>query len=224
MSLTQPFSVNWTGVPDFYTKFGLLGHNGIDCSAPTGTEVFSVMSGTAYCDATGYGNEIRVRSKILGLEVINAHLLEFKVKDGEDVMAGQLIGLTDNTGYSTGPHFHLGVRRIHYGINGDGPYYEDLNNGYNGWLDPATFFVEDIFDLPVDKRYGLTPRTPDVKSEIAFFSDRIYFYRTQKRLMNTREANALRFGFWPLRTVIDQAMFPIWSEMTQPEAKKRKLI
>jgi murein DD-endopeptidase MepM/ murein hydrolase activator NlpD len=38
------------------------------------------------------------------------HLSEFKVKEGDQVKRGQIIGLSGGTGRATGPHLHIAVR------------------------------------------------------------------------------------------------------------------
>lgn len=226
MVLTQPFGGNYGPTPDFYTKLGLRGHDGIDLSAPDGTECYAV------CDATvklqgenpGYGNNVRLRTKEFGLEIIYGHLKEFRVTDGQEVKAGDLLALTDNTGMSSGPHLHFETRPVVWHIDGSGPYKLYPGNGYGGAVDPRPFLPPDVFDLPVDKRYGLTPLTLGVPSEFAFLGAMTYFWKTQKRLMTTREYNALRFGFWPLRDVLDPAIFPVWSEMPYPTAREKGIV
>jgi len=200
------------------------GHNGWDLSCVSGTEVFAVMPGQmVYSQGQGYGNEIRLRNFDAGLEVVYAHL-EKPNGENRTVEAGELIAFSDNTGFSTGPHLHIGVKRIQLRPDNSGFDVLNYNNGFFGCVDPATYFPDDVFDLPVDKRYGFSPRALGIPSEIAFFPSQIYFWRTQKRLMTTREYNALRYGFWDLRTVLDPAMFPVWSEMTKITARQRKII
>lgn len=120
--LTQGFGEN----PASYAKFGMKGHNGLDYGTPTGTEILAPHSGKIIetsSDPTGYGNYIKVENTKEGS--VLAHLKEFKVTVGQDVTEGQVIGLSDNTGNSTGPHLHWG-------------YYtkpRNRQNGYAGFID-----------------------------------------------------------------------------------------
>lgn len=121
--LTQGFGEN----PALYAKFGLKGHNGIDYGIPTGRKLYSCIEGRvieAQLDATGYGNYVKIERGDCG--VIYGHMKSFAVKVGEFVKAGQVIGLSNNTGNSTGPHLHFGVF----------PVPRDRNNGYAGYIDP----------------------------------------------------------------------------------------
>lgn len=126
--LTQVFGVN----PDGYKRFGLRGHNGLDWGVDVGTPVLACDAGTvreAQFDADGYGNYIKL-VHTWG-ETVYGHLSYIAVNVGATVRAGDQIGLTGNTGNSTGPHLHLGVR-----IN---PY--DRNDGWGGFSDPAPYLA-----------------------------------------------------------------------------------
>jgi predicted flap endonuclease-1-like 5' DNA nuclease len=105
--------------PEFYGKFGLPGHEGIDFQAPDGSEIYAVADGTVSdvrLDGDSdklnkpYGNQVRVRHEG-GYESVYAHLMQAAVSTGQPVKAGQLIGLADNTGNSFGTHLHFTVKK-----------------------------------------------------------------------------------------------------------------
>jgi murein DD-endopeptidase MepM/ murein hydrolase activator NlpD len=227
MRLIQPFGVDYLGNNGpggkSYADIGLKnGHNGWDLSCVTGTEVFAAIDGElTYTDGgTGYGRDIRVKDKEKGIEVVYGHLLNLVGADKRQVKAGDLIAFSNNTGFSTGPHLHFGIRFFSYQGTA-GPFIKDGNNGYFGYVDPTPYFAPDVFDLPVDKQYGLTNQTLGVPSEIEWQKTNEWVFKNLKRLLTTREMKALRYGFWDLRTVLDPAMFPVWSEMHKPAYLKK---
>jgi murein DD-endopeptidase MepM/ murein hydrolase activator NlpD len=85
-------------------------HTGIDLAAPEGSEVYSATDGTAVIgyDPAGAGNFVSV-SVDAHVRVVYCHLSAFRVGSGQEVSAGQLIGLVGETGLATGPHVHLQV-------------------------------------------------------------------------------------------------------------------
>lgn len=87
-------------------------HGGIDIAVPTGTTVYSTAPGRVKFVGWkgGYGRLVIVEHDD-GSETYYAHLLQGTVKAGDTVAQGQPIALSDNTGNSTGPHLHYGVRR-----------------------------------------------------------------------------------------------------------------
>ncbi|MBI2474592.1 MAG: peptidoglycan DD-metalloendopeptidase family protein [Candidatus Taylorbacteria bacterium] len=92
------------------------GHNGVDFAASVGTPVKSAQSGTVKgtgntdtaCPGASYGKWVLVEH-FNGLSTLYAHLSVISVKAGELVAAGDTIGLSGNTGYTTGPHLHFTV-------------------------------------------------------------------------------------------------------------------
>jgi hypothetical protein len=114
-AITQQFRER----PEFYAKFGLPGHEGIDFEAPEGSDIYAVADGVVgevRLDGNSdplnkpYGNQLRVRHDG-GYESIYAHLLQASVTIGQSVKAGQLVGLADNTGNSFGSHLHLTIKK-----------------------------------------------------------------------------------------------------------------
>ena len=85
-------------------------HSGVDLAADYGTNVLAVADGTvldcSYDMAYGY---ILTLEHADGVQTQYAHLSEFLVKSGDAVRQGQIIAKTGDSGWSTGPHLHLGV-------------------------------------------------------------------------------------------------------------------
>ncbi len=85
-------------------------HNGFDMSVPEGTNAYAAADGKitlARYDG-GYGNSVRIDLGS-GVVLVYGHLSRILVTEGQTVQAGTLIGLTGNTGYSTGPHLHFEI-------------------------------------------------------------------------------------------------------------------
>ena len=88
------------------------GHNGLDFGVPVGTDVQATMGGKviyAGWNNQGYGNLVIVENG--PYRTYFAHLSQIPVKMGETVSAGSVVGISGNTGNSTGPHLHYEVRR-----------------------------------------------------------------------------------------------------------------
>ncbi len=85
-------------------------HAGMDFSANIGTPVYATGDGTVVKAGweTGYGNLIQVDHGF-GYVTWYAHLSKYKVRPGQKVVRGEVIGEVGNTGKSTGPHLHYEV-------------------------------------------------------------------------------------------------------------------
>lgn len=88
-------------------------HKGVDLRAEEGTGVYAVSDGKVSrngWDPGGYGKWIEITHEN-GITTRYAHLSEKIVNKGDEVKAGDIIGLSGNTGSSTGPHLHYEVRK-----------------------------------------------------------------------------------------------------------------
>ncbi|MCC6753218.1 MAG: M23 family metallopeptidase [Saprospiraceae bacterium] len=95
-------------------------HEGIDFAAPSGTEVQATGNGRVVkvdFATTGYGRNILIDHGHDGYQTLYAHLKEIKVRKGDRVVKGQLIGTIGSTGTSTAPHLHYEVRKHGKAVN-----------------------------------------------------------------------------------------------------------
>jgi Peptidase family M23 len=88
-------------------------HRGIDIAMPENTTLRSIADGVVE-RVVDFGNEnigkgVMIRHED-GTVAIYGHLNEINVKPGQHVDAGDVIGLSGNTGHSTGPHLHFGMK------------------------------------------------------------------------------------------------------------------
>ncbi len=85
-------------------------HNGVDIKVPTGSPVFAPGAGRVTEADTMHGYGLRVViAHDFGVETVFAHLQKAEVKPGQMVKRGQLIGLSGNSGRTTGAHLHYEV-------------------------------------------------------------------------------------------------------------------
>jgi len=91
------------GVPVDYEASGK--HGGIDIAVPVGTPIPEVAGGEVIesRNAGNWGNTVLVRGTD-GITRRYSHLSKLNYKDGDIIKAGDVVGLSGNTGYSTGPH------------------------------------------------------------------------------------------------------------------------
>ena len=95
--------------------FGSTNHKGVDiCNVGYTSSVYATKSGRVLLTNSsgwggGYGNYV-VIDHGGGLTTLYAHMSVVKVSQGDTVSQGTVIGVTGNTGASTGPHLHYEVR------------------------------------------------------------------------------------------------------------------
>jgi len=138
--LTQGFGLEKT-IPNMlplYQSLDLIGHNGWDWSCDNGDPIYWD------CDQEGVVLEVSLDPKaglgvVLGTENKHKHIFwhleSVECQVGELLETGALIGYGDNTGMSTGPHLHRGLKET------DGEYKTiNWDNGYKGAINPAPYF------------------------------------------------------------------------------------
>lgn len=129
------------------------GHNGIDLGVPIGTPIKSAADGVVVgagdtdltCQGASYGRWVLVKHNN-GLSTLYAHLSLIKVREGQSVARGELLGYSGNTGYSTGPHLHFSlfasqgvkVGSLQSKVPGCGIYRLPLAS-YNSYLNPLSY-------------------------------------------------------------------------------------
>lgn len=103
-------------------------HAGMDFAAPIGTSIYATGNGTVISAGwqQGYGNCIQI-SHGYGYLTLYGHMSAFKVRNGQSVKRGDVIGLVGNTGKSTGPHLHYEVHFKGEIMNPQNYYFLDLS-------------------------------------------------------------------------------------------------
>ena len=93
-------------------------HSGIDLAAYSGSKIHATADGvvTKAWPNGAYGKLIEIRHA-LGYSTRYAHLKKIRVKYGQRVARGDIIGDMGNTGRSTGTHLHYEIRKNGKAIN-----------------------------------------------------------------------------------------------------------
>jgi len=125
--ITQEFGEN----PANYKPFGYPGHNGLDLATfDTRPFVFSIDAGvieSVSWEEHGFGKYIILKHSDI-CRSYYAHLDEVYVLPGQVVVQAQPIALMGSTGFSSGPHLHLGIR-----------FPNSFNPAYKGFVDPLPY-------------------------------------------------------------------------------------
>lgn len=135
--------------PSMYDQYGLNGHNGLDFVIQTGKSSYYSHDGYVV-EATektgGYGVRVTQVYQEEGKWwlLVYGHLLDYTAPEklynfsdrSKFVLAGEKIGRTDDTGFSTGPHIHLGL----YEYDSNGNKLND-NNGFKGAINPLQYLA-----------------------------------------------------------------------------------
>lgn len=109
-------------------------HTGVDITAPKGTPVYATADGTVTNETPGGGyGMVIVINHGYSYKTVYAHLSKRKVKPGQKVKRGEVIGYVGSTGLSTGAHLH----------------YEVIKNGQR--VNPVYYFNAEITPAEYDK-------------------------------------------------------------------------
>lgn len=97
-------------------------HRGLDIANSEGTPVAAAGSGviTQAGWHSSYGNMIMITHVLDGqaFTTVYAHLSVIRVKEGQQIRMGELIGNMGSTGLSTGPHLHFEFHEGYYSTSG----------------------------------------------------------------------------------------------------------
>lgn len=150
--ITQGFGLN---LNTFYKAEGLLGHQGIDFGCPTGTPILAPCDGLVIATSTDIQKGLGVtvmsdenftyNGKPCRLSCVHWHLSTVEVKVGDVVKQGQQLGLSGNTGQTTGPHLHFSVAPL--SADGSRKLLAPLDNGYKACIDPAPYLPNKFKEL-----------------------------------------------------------------------------
>ena len=120
---TKPIYANYRLSSKFGNRFHPLlfrwrFHGGVDMACPKGTEVHVPADGVVIKSGwnNGYGNYIKVKHSN-GFETVYGHLSKIKIKKGQKVSKGDVIGEVGSTGRSTGPHLHYEILKNSKRVN-----------------------------------------------------------------------------------------------------------
>ena len=114
LSVCYPLSHIKINSPYGYRKDPFTGkrkfHNGIDLHARS-AKVFAMIQGRVIAVGQDKVSGKYVTLQHGGFTVSYCHLSQISVSQGQDVLPGDVVGITGNTGRSTGEHLHITIRQ-----------------------------------------------------------------------------------------------------------------
>jgi murein DD-endopeptidase MepM/ murein hydrolase activator NlpD len=122
-------------------------HLGMDFASPTGTPIYATGDGKVIESGRerGYGNMVKIDHGY-GYETLYGHMSKIKVKKGQKIKRGEIIGHVGNTGISTGPHLHYEVIKDKQAVNPINFFYNDLTPSEYLAMTKAASQVNQSFD------------------------------------------------------------------------------
>lgn len=165
--ITQVFGNN----PDYYKQFGFAGHEGLDLvpSTPGDTTIYCIEDGEVLRDVDdpksgAYGQHVVIWNKENKRAWWYCHLASNETSLGQQMKAGQKVGVMGATGNTNGAHLHLNLRTTDANKN-----VLDPNNGYKGFVNPLPVLqnintpMADTITIPVSERDFLIGRATTAK-------------------------------------------------------------
>lgn len=210
---------------------GFLGKTNVPLVACTYLTIVKKVTDPNY--GGGYGCSLWfVTKSYLG---IYGHMAQGQVfaELGKEYKAGELLGLSDTTGFSSGEHVHWNMQTVQknftsplvfdfgiYGKYGVTHWTEQTS----GSIDPM-FLIEQKDVLPVDLRYGQEYSYLREKSWSLMYSESKVKEQAGAAGFGPTEwvrmKNAFIYGYWDKASVFNIANYVVWSIMTKPEFLKR---
>jgi murein DD-endopeptidase MepM/ murein hydrolase activator NlpD len=103
-------------------------HSGLDFTAPIGTPIYATADGVVQAagfTTDGYGLKVVINHGY-GYQTLYGHMVKAKVRQGQAVKRGEVIGYIGSTGKSTGPHCHYEVIKRNTKVDPVYYFYNDL--------------------------------------------------------------------------------------------------
>jgi murein DD-endopeptidase MepM/ murein hydrolase activator NlpD len=129
-------------------------HNGVDIwQAKEPTPLLACFDGKVIAvststDPNGAGNKVVVQSTVDGKKITWTyfHMVKgsIKVKKGDDIKAGDVLGKMGDTGFATGKHLHWEI------WSGHRTAQPNINSGGKGFHDPMKFMANVLAPKPVE--------------------------------------------------------------------------
>lgn len=146
--------------PTVYARFGLNGHDGNDWIMPEGTLLFSPLTGKVLKvgnDLDGWGIYAQVFDPSQNLLVNVTHMSYANVWANKEIKAGDKLGGSGNTGFSSAPHVHVAAADTDSSGN-----IQNTGNGYKGWYSIMDMQKISLVALPETTTGGASETPPAV--------------------------------------------------------------
>lgn len=178
----QPFGVDWSGPAcrvnsswpcdkTYYQQLGLGTHNGIDMPCSAGTSVYASTDGiiTEVSNDISAGLGVVIFDKSQKCKTVYWHHKENLVSLGQQVKRGDVIALSDSTGYSLGNHLHFMLKETDASGNSI-----NKDNGFGGAIDPVPhiIFEEIMTEQEVTWEYNLAFYRNPTPEELDFWTNK----------------------------------------------------